>query len=102
VNDAVADFSRDETNRAAGENPEFEIVPLDLHNLQGERQQLGRRLEADCVGHGALDIVRRALQCAKRALAHGMDAPDVPELVEGPDDLVDDIFQLEVHYQHWS
>src|SRR5215472_4328024 len=102
VNDPVADLSRDETNRAAGENPEFEIVPLNLHNLEGERQQFGRRLEADRVRHGALDIVRRALQCAQRALAHWMDATDVPKLVEGADDLVEDIFQLEVRHQHWS
>src|SRR5262245_34352376 len=31
-----------------------------------------------------------------------MNATNVPKLVEGADNLVDDIFQLEVRYQHWN
>src|SRR5262249_46001999 len=102
VNEAIAEPARDETDGAAGEDPEFEAVPVDLHHVEGEREHLGRRFEPDRVGHRALDIVRRALQCPQRTLAHRMDAADIPELTEGADDLVEDIFQPEVRHQHWS
>ena len=60
MHDAPADPSGDETNGAADEHPEFEIVAIDLHRTDGELQDFGWRFEADRVRYCAVDVVDRA------------------------------------------
>src|SRR4029079_12988971 len=100
VDDAFTEARCDKTDGPARVDPELEIVTFNLRFGQCKIDQFALAVEAQRVRHFALDIVHRALKRAHRSFAHRVDPPDVEELIGPTDDLVEDIFELEICDEH--